>query len=173
MTFVVEDGTGKVDANAYIDVALADSYDLDHGTQASWTALSSPLKEQAIRLATQYLDAAYLQRWGGTRLRDVQHLAWPRVDVYDNDEFLVRADEVPWQVEEATAEMARRSAAGDVLMPDVASASNVISESKSVGPLSKSVTYSGVKEVFKRYSIVENLLSALLVGGGSIIMERA
>ena len=41
-TFVVEDGSGKVDANSYVSVAFADQYFLEHGSPLIWPGLTSP-----------------------------------------------------------------------------------------------------------------------------------
>ncbi len=48
MTFVVEDGTGLANANAYIAVAFADSYFADRGIQKWADVTDASLKQQAI-----------------------------------------------------------------------------------------------------------------------------
>lgn len=171
-TFIVEDGTGLENANAYVDTAYVDSYNDDHSEVAAWTVLLTAAKEKHVRLATQYLDATYLNEWAGVRLRPEQRLAWPRFSVIDDDGFLVESDSVPWQVEQATAEMAIRSASGDILIPDLSTPGSIAAESVTVGPISTSTTYLGGKSQIKQYRLVEELLAAL-TSGSSGVLERA
>ena len=60
-TFIVEDGTGKSDANSYITEAAADQYVENHSGDAAWLAGQQADKEKALRLATQYIDNEYRQ----------------------------------------------------------------------------------------------------------------
>jgi hypothetical protein len=107
MAFVLEDGTGVANANAYIDVAFADSYHTDRFNIAWTDQDDQALMEAAIIKATDYLD----YRWDfiGDRKKniDLQPLKWPRIGAFiqvDNKEL--RPDQVPPQVENACAEYA-------------------------------------------------------------------
>ena len=51
MSLVVEDGTGKADAESYISVADADTYHSNRGN-TDWAALTTTEKEQLLRGAT-------------------------------------------------------------------------------------------------------------------------
>lgn len=116
MTLVVEDGTAKADADSYCTVAFADSYHSDRGN-AAWADLSDAEKEQALRKATDYLMLEYGTRWKGARQYERQALDWPRwgarVDGFD-----VGHDDVPKDVQKATASLALRASSGDIA-PDI------------------------------------------------------
>jgi hypothetical protein len=64
MAFTVEDGNGLPEANAYIDVAFADSYFTDRGN-TDWAAASSDQKQVAIVKATDYIDKVNSNRFLG------------------------------------------------------------------------------------------------------------
>uniref|UniRef100_A0A6M3J8A0 Putative structural protein n=1 Tax=viral metagenome TaxID=1070528 RepID=A0A6M3J8A0_9ZZZZ len=166
-TFVVEDGTGLATANAYVSVADADQYHTDHGAPAAWTGVDA-VKQAAIRLATEYLDARYGSAWKGRRSNEDQALDWPRVDVHDRDEYLLASDEIPAALAAAAALLALKSLQGDVLLPDVVPGGNVKSESKRVGALAKSVEYLGGKTSAKRYVLVDHLIGDLVRSGGAV-----
>ena len=74
MALVVEDGTGLSTAESYISVADADTYHSDRGN-ALWTGTDA-VKEEALRQATEYLDATY--DWKGSISLTTQALNWPR-----------------------------------------------------------------------------------------------
>jgi len=112
MAFVVETGAGLSDANAYISVEDANAYHVDRGNVA-WTGTESQ-KQVAIVKATQYLEAAYT--WiTGYRGTATQRLNWPRHEAYDNEDWAFDIDEIPRQVQEATAELALKALTMDLL----------------------------------------------------------
>ena len=163
MAIVVEDGTGKTDADAYISVADADTYHVNYTGSASWAAATTATKEIAIRNATQYIDIKYNGRWRGRRTHDTQALDWPRSSIADRDGYGIDSDEMPTRLLNACAEMAVRHVDGDTLIVDVSAGDNGIkSEAVSVGPVSSDIEYSGVKSTAKKYAIVANLLSEFL-----------
>lgn len=166
MSLLVEDGTGLAAAESYLSVADADSYHTLYGS-TGWNGTSDE-KEVALRVATQYLNAQYGQRWVGSRINSTMALHWPRHYIVDRDGYALAADAVPTQIKNATAYMALRSIQGDTLMPDTAAAGNITSESKGIGQLSKSVTYAGVKSSTKHYSIVESMLGDLITSAGTV-----
>ena len=57
MTLIVEDGTGKSDAESFASVASADAQMTALGITI-WTSLVTEEKEQALRRATQYMEQA-------------------------------------------------------------------------------------------------------------------
>lgn len=141
MALIVEDGTGLPDAEAYISVADADAYHAARGN-AAWAALTTPAKEAALRLATDYMEAEYGPRWLGNRLTAEQALSWPR-DV----------EGVPEAVRRANAELAVRASAGPLLADQGPAV-----KQETVGPLS--VTYADGARQSTRYVAVEALLRA-------------
>ncbi len=116
MAFVVEDGTGKTDANSYSSVAAADAYAADRGLTA-WAALTTSAKQIALIKATDYLEATYYSSWKGYKLTEVQALAWPRSDVYV-DQFLLPSNLIPVPLVKSCVELALRASAGETLIED-------------------------------------------------------
>ena len=107
MAFVVEDGTGKVDANAYVTVADADTYFLDRNVPA-WAGINA-VKQSAIIQATDYIELRYSNLWIGDRSSDNQALSFPRV--------ITGMPLMPTPLLRAVCEYAVRSLAA-VLLPD-------------------------------------------------------
>ena len=83
MTLIKEDGTGKVDANAYANAADGDAYHEGHLYATAWTAATLASKEKALVMATRLIDAEY--QFGGVRATIAQALQWPRSDCRDPD----------------------------------------------------------------------------------------
>lgn len=125
MALIVEDGTIKAGADAYVDTAYADAYHSDR-QNAAWAAATSPAKEAAIRVATQYLDGRYRTRLKGRKLQALQARQWPRWGVtvdtglgfareqYDEGftHGLIPSSIVPDPVKQATCEAALRALSG-------------------------------------------------------------
>ncbi len=118
LTLIKEDGTGKVDANSYANVADGDAYFDGHVYATTWTAASNANKEKALVMATRLIDSQY--QFNGWKAHDSQALQWPRERCHDPDKgpavsFMllanlgtyVEADEVPKAVIDATCEMAK------------------------------------------------------------------
>mgnify|MGYP000069454126 FL=1 len=160
---IVEDGTGKTNANAYCTAAFAADYHAARGN-AAWDAVEDA--DAAIVRATDYLTQVYGQRWQGIRKTGTQALDWPRYDVVI-DGYAVDSTVIPDAVKNACAELALRAAAGD-LLPDVEA--EVLSES--VGPIS--VTYAPGARQSAEFRAVDRILAKYLRSGGSNIpMVRA
>jgi hypothetical protein len=174
MALVVEDGTGKADAESYASVANADSV---HGAlgNAAWTGTTSA-KEAALRKATIYLDGRYRHLWRGTRATKEQALAWPRFNVIDEDGYPVDADVVPAPVTKATIDAALLSLTGTDLNPVLERGGQVIEEAVKVGPIEESKTYSAGAPARDVLTGINDGLSGLLMtapGGGMAFIERA
>lgn len=169
MALIVEDGTGKTDADAYISVADADTYHAAHSNDTDWTAASTGEKEKGIRLATQYLDARYVGRWIGARKQENQALAWPRSGGVDSDGYTIDDDSLPVKLTHACAELALKVVAGDTLLADDTAAGTIKSKLQKVGSLEQSIEYLGGQTQYKKYRLVEYLLRELLVGTGQVV----
>lgn len=108
MTLVVEDGTGKTDANAFASLAYCKTYWT--GRARTHDTFSDAVLEAAIIRATDHLSDGY--RWRGYKLKERGHpdgeqaLAWPRSYVWDRNGYSVAQDEVPAEIQKATAEIA-------------------------------------------------------------------
>ncbi len=111
MTLVVEDGSGKANAESYISVADADARHTALGNSA-WTG-DTTAKEAALRRATAYMEQAYRSRWTGERMTAAQALSWPRWGVCVEG-FIVDSDAVPNEVAHACADLALRSLENDL-----------------------------------------------------------
>lgn len=169
MAIVVEDGTGKTDAESYLSVAEADAYHLARGNSV-WAAIATQeLKEQALRRALGYLEGRFRSSWKGSRLYQRQALSWPRYGV-NVDGFTLDTDVIPVDLKNAQAELALRTpTADDLLVEDLGQ--SVTSEK--VGPIS--VTYAdGSTSSVVSYSQVKMMLEQLMAGGsGQFRIVRA
>jgi hypothetical protein len=118
LTLVKEDGTGKVDANSYADMADGDAYFDGHLYASAWTGATADNKAAALVMATRLIDSQF--QFNGSRTSAAQALQWPRAECPDPDKGLVTLsallpilsnfvpyDSVPAAVVQATCEMAR------------------------------------------------------------------
>lgn len=113
LTLVVEDGTGLTTANSYVTRAEASEI-LEANILAfpTWSALSGDAQDATLIYATRYLDAR--ARWEGVKTFSASALRWPRTGVVDRDGETVADNVVPFQVKQATAELARFLAVTDL-----------------------------------------------------------
>lgn len=174
MALIVEDGTGKSDAESYSSVADATTYHTARGN-AAWAALASDtIREQLLRKATDYMVATYRTRWAGYRKTTTQAVDWPRYEVPILDSAtegtyaaFYASDEVPTAVARACAELALRAIDGD-LAADL----DVPVTSEQVGPIS--VTYAEGARQTKTYRAVDAMLAPFFeASGGMIKVSRA
>jgi hypothetical protein len=170
MALVVEDGTGKADAEAFVSVADCAAYCTNRGL--SWTGTDA-LKEAAIRRATTYLSTGFT--WKGLKLNGrSQALAWPRTGVTDADGDDVSDDEVPVEVVNACCEVAARELASPgVTSPDVTMTERVRSEG--IGPLrteyaAAPATADAARPVL---TLVMDLIGGLLSGSSNLLAGSA
>ena len=105
---VVEDGTGRSDANSFVTLAFAQAYWEAHGENV--TGYTDLQEEQALVRASQYLSVSF--HWKGIKKRGrnndagEQALVWPRYGVHDREGAYVPDDSLPHELQEATAEAA-------------------------------------------------------------------
>lgn len=166
--FIVEDGTGLEDADSYCEVDFATEYFTDYGLSTEWTAALTATRQQALRVASEYLDQTFQDRLIGYQLNPgVQALEIPRSMAWSKHGVLIEG--VPIDVQKATCEVARRWLIDpNDLLPDEAAASNVQSKSLAVGPLRFDKSFSGSATTQKSFPIVEKLmrLSGLVQSSG-------
>lgn len=160
---IVEDGTGRADAEALCAVAFADAYLAARGVTA-WAALSESQKEAALRLSADYLEQAYAGRWAGRRLNATQALSWPRYEAPtpDADGAYLPSDAVPVVVQQAAALLAVKASSAE-LAPDVGR----LKQSVTIGPISTAYVQGAAP--YTRYRAVDNMLAPLMRAGGSMI----
>lgn len=121
MTIVVEDGTGLANADAFVSVAWFRAW-ADARGKANIDFTDEEI-EQAIVRASDYLSESFA--WAGYRLNERgaaggrQALAWPRVGVTDKSGYGLPSDEVPAEVQKATAEIVVKELASPGAMAPV------------------------------------------------------
>lgn len=133
MAIVVEDGTGLADANSYISTDYLIAYAIDTGQT---DALSGGDPAAAAIRATTWIEGNFRSQFPGTPVngRD-QALHFPAEDGIDANGYDIPSDEVPVEVQKATAEAALRElASAGSLSPDQAVGSSVVKREK-VGSL--------------------------------------
>jgi hypothetical protein len=105
VTLVVEDGSGKADANTLISLAAATSYHEGNLYASAWTAAASTTRETALVMATRIIDQGV--RWRGSKEDEDNALEWPRLGVVDHNGFTLDSNVVPERVKTGVAEFAR------------------------------------------------------------------
>lgn len=180
MALIVQNDDGdEAGANGYIDATYFRAYHDDAGNDYSTYDVDATI-EAAIVRATRYMDGRF--RFVGIRLlaSTTQTTMWPRV--MDTDGTLIvdpdgnDIEGLPTALKQACAEYALRALAAalinDVLPPT--GGRLVVSESKSLSPMSKSVTYASSTTtsvaVIPAYPLADNLLkrSGLIESGGGV-----
>jgi len=154
MTLIVEDGTGKAGAEAYISVADASTYFTNRGNTAWGSISTEALQEAYLRQATDYMTQIYRDRWEGVRFTQDQALDWPRSGA-TRDSWSVPIDEVPVEVQNACAELALKASSGE-LAPDLTQ--GVIREKVDV----IEVEYDKYSPQYTRYRSIDAMLSPYL-----------
>lgn len=165
---------GDAAAESYFAIADADAYFTNRGI-AAWTG-TTPVKEAAARLGTQYLDNAYRLRWKGITATKVQSLAWPRVEGTRNRRpyygaFYPMLDEngwqldpavVPVQVQRAAMEAALLALSGTSLESMLVRGNAVKSQKDAVDVISTETVWQDGAPTIDRYRVIEGYLSGLV-----------
>lgn len=154
---IVEDGTGKADANSYVDVATARQYATNRGVELGDDDV---IAAQLIN-ATDYL-LTFECEYVGYRTTDEQALSWPRTDAYYggcNDKLICGPNEIPAQIKAAQCQAVMAQAAGLVLMPNI-SATDYVTE-ETVGPITTKYADPIAAGVRPTFSAVDSLLAPL------------
>lgn len=181
---------GGAAADSYFTLTEATDYFTARGVTA-WTSATDPNKEIAARKAATYLDNQYRGRWVGIRTNETQSLAWPRMgdtqlrlrdllsySLVDLDGYEIAPDSVPAQIKQAAMEAALLALTGSTLEPTLARGGAIKSISKTVGPLSKDITYEDGAPTIDRYTVIEGLLRGLVKStpgarSGNVTLVRA
>ena len=166
LTLIKEDGTGKVDANAYANAADGDAYHDGHLYASAWTAATLANKETALAMATRLIDAEY--QFDGVKANEAQALQWPRAGCHDPDADgwnggTVADNTVPKAVMEATCEMAR-----ELLIVD-----------RTAAPVGEGLKYYNDGSVQTGYDkgdrrpVISHVAQALLMKFGSLVKSKS
>lgn len=178
MALIVEDGTGKSDAESLASVAEADAYHTSRGN-LPWINdpdMTEAAKEQALRRASDYIMQVYRLRWDGTRTSSSQALDWPRAFVIRKDfeysglngytviggNYYYPSNSVPVEVKNACIELAFKAAAGE-LAADLEQ--GIVREKVDV----LEVEYDKYSPQQKRYRAIDMLLAPFLKVNGSSV----
>ena len=186
LTLIKEDGTGKVDANSYADVADGDAYFDGHLYPIPWATTAPDRKAEALVMATRLIDAQF--QFNGWRSHDEQALQWPRDHCPDPDRGLsvaivlrlrggnfVDFDVVPKVLVDATCEMAR-----ELLIVDRTAAppgEGVLTTTTGAGATFNSIRYSKADTRPIISHVAQAMLAkygSLMKGGSGVVrLERA
>lgn len=133
IVLTVEDGTGLHNANSYVSVDDANTFNNQRPFATAWLAVGLEDKKRAIIMATRLLDE-HIDWYGQSKkshnlslgTNDRQSLSWPRSGVFDPDGFTIDQDTMPDFIKDATAEFARFLAGEDrTLDPSTAGFSKI------------------------------------------------
>lgn len=160
MAFVVEDGTGKSDANSYASVAQADAYFFDRMI-TGWSGTTTEKQAYLIK-ATDYIDTRFGRKFISSKSSETQSLEFPRVDISG----------IPAKLIMATCEYALRAKTSP-LAPDPvqdATGGKVAAKKTIVGPITTSITYAEKISIshFKMYPYADELLATLVLSGKTV-----
>ena len=97
---IVEDGTGKTDANSYVSVEFANDYFSARGV-SEWN-IDTEKKEQLLIKATDFIDNIF--QWLGKKEFENQALRFPRVDLRDYEGVEVKG--IPLCLKQAVCDAA-------------------------------------------------------------------
>lgn len=101
VNLIVEDGTGLPDSNSYCDLDYALEYCTMKG-YTSWQSLSENEQKVFIIRGTEFVDNFF--NWRGRKGKGSQALSFPRIDVYDDDQYLIHG--IPEKLKKACLEAA-------------------------------------------------------------------
>lgn len=143
MSLIIEDGTGKIDSESYIDLDYLTVYATKRGLDIAG------IDETNIIKAQDYFESAY--QFKGTKLKETQALAFPR---YINNEVVY-----PVRVKNAVCELTIKSKSAELLAD-----SERLTTSEKVGEIE--VHYSEYSKDEVNYNFVYNLILPWLSGSG-------
>ncbi|MFZ5669123.1 MAG: DnaT-like ssDNA-binding protein [Pseudomonadota bacterium] len=165
MALVVEDGTGKADAESLASVAAfkahCDGRGLTYGADSAVEIL--------LRKGTDYLGQAYHSQLAGRRVSSTQALDWPRYEVPRRDVAFVDyypSDAIPPEVVKACIEAALRADAGE-LSPDL---SQAVKREK-VGQIE--TEYQDFSTGRTTYPVIDSLMAPFLRAAGGLRLTRS
>lgn len=176
MAFTPEDGTGLINANSYVTEAFANTYHADR-QQSEWSSANILTRQGALVRASDYIDKRFGKKFRGFRQTKDQALEWPRLDAFDDDDYVL--DNIPSQLEKACAEYALRALSISQLAPDNAD-TGVDATFTKIGPIEieNTIKKSGGSSIIasdsiKDYPEADLWMSELLIPSNSRDLSRA
>jgi len=168
LTLIAEDGTGKVDANAYADDGDGDAYHEGHLYASAWSGATLAKKEAALVMATRLIDSLF--QFQGVKAHGTQALQWPREDCPDPDanadvvgQRLVLSTVVPKGVVDATCETARA----------------LLIEDRTANPLGEGLKFTGLGDLQQSFDkndrrpVIPHVAQAMLAKYGHLLNQRS
>lgn len=153
MALIIEDGSGKENAQAYVTpadvLAYANLYGLGNGH----------VQDGEIMRATQFLEGNFYARWVGIKKTEKQSLSWPRAYATRQDGWIVSESVVPVEVKNASCALAIRAKTTQNLIPDVTRSDNAIEEQ--IGPIR--VKYAPNAQVVTLFRDIEFILFPIIL----------
>lgn len=107
MSLIIEDGTGKPDAESFATAAELVTYAANFGATIP---ADTPAQESLLRRAALAMDG---YTWKGTRTNGEQALSWPRRDV-TIDERILPSDSIPVRIKNGQMALAAEIHADDI-----------------------------------------------------------
>ncbi len=132
MPLIVEDGSGKPDADVFADATYVTAYWAKRGGNAVWSANTAQQDAGCVE-ATEYLCTGLFD-WLGTA-HPTARLTHPRLELTERNGNPVPSTIVHWRVKDAMARLAPRAIEamlnGTTLLPPVDRGGRILSESLS------------------------------------------
>lgn len=155
MAIVVEDGTGKTDAESYLSISDLGTYWAKYGYSAG--TLTEAQKEALVIRATNIID--YNFQFDGIPTSTTQALSFPRTGCYTKNGNIIASNVIPDKLKNAVAELAYYLTTQDFVSVQE---DNIASES--YGVVSKTYRVTNTTGFFgsKRVPMVDLLLKDFL-----------
>ena len=150
--------------NSYVSLLEAEEYFADRFSSDNWINATVDEKNQALIAATAYIDS---KKFTGTVVSATQPLAFPREGSYYDPKARSDIDfdeSTPDRIIKATYEMAYHLLSNTELFDDTGSVKEIKVDT---------IAIKYVQPPPKQNSLVSNLLSPMLVNGGSNLWWRA
>ncbi len=157
MALVIEDGSGKTNAQSYVSVADVQAYGVTYGLT------TTGLTEAMVMRAMRYLEDIYFERWIGVKKTEEQALAWPRAWATRKDGYTQGESTIPVEVKNAVSALAIRAITSTSLAPDITRSDAVLEEE--VGPIR--VKYRDNAPTVTIYRDVDAMLKPVLAMTGN------
>lgn len=169
VTLVVEDGTGRSDANALVSLTEAKTYWDGRGT--SYSSYTDDQLNGAIVRASAFLTNAFV--WQGLKVngRD-QVMPFPRHALLDRDNWPVSSTEVPREVVAACSEIALYEAANpEAMNPQVVLSEKVRSEQVGSIRVEYANIFNNATDARPVLTVVSDLLWPFLANGQGNVLS--
>jgi hypothetical protein len=164
MALELEDGTGKANAQSYVDAGTARTYAALRGIELS--AEDSEVEVLLVN-AMDYLEAQRA-RFQGTKLTTTQALQWPREEVYlDGAEEALDPAVLPQPLKDAQCQLCIEQHNGTELM---AATTGIAVKRKKIGDIDTTYAINDGEVPVASMPKVDALLAPLCVGGTLEVM---